>query len=91
MGFIGPKPLPLNRFSQRIFLVDLAARLSVRALELGLVVENLFDARWREAEFNYASNFRGADEPPSLVAMRHFSVGAPRSFLVTAAITWGAE
>ena len=91
LGFIGPKPLPLNRFSQRIFLVDLAARLSVRALELGLVVENLFDARWREAEFNYASNFRGADEPPSLVAMRHFSVGAPRSFLVTAAITWGAE
>jgi hypothetical protein len=49
-------------------------------MELGLSVENLLDARWREAEFNYVSNFRGPDAPASLLATRHFVAGAPRTF-----------
>ena len=52
-------------------------------VELGVSVENLLDARWREAEFNYVSNFRGPDAPASLLATRHFSAGAPRMALVT--------
>ncbi|TSC28443.1 TonB family protein [Corallococcus sp. Z5C101001] len=75
---IGPKPLPLDRFSESIFLFDVAARARWRAVELGLSVENLLDARWRESEFNYVSNFRGPDAPASLLATRHFSAGAPR-------------
>jgi len=77
-SYIGPKPLPLGRFSEPIFLVDAGARLSWKRLELGLELQNLFDARWREAEYNYVSNFRGAEAAPSLLATRHFSAGAPR-------------
>jgi iron complex outermembrane recepter protein len=76
---IGPKPLPLGRFSEPIFLFDTALRARWRAVELGLVVENLLDARWRESEFNYVSNFRGPEAPASLLATRHFSAGAPRT------------
>ncbi|NNC19506.1 TonB family protein [Corallococcus exiguus] len=76
---IGPKPLPLDRYSESIFLFDVAARARWRAVELGLSVENLLDARWRESEFNYVSNFRGPDAPASLLATRHFSAGAPRT------------
>ncbi|WP_224246271.1 TonB family protein [Hyalangium gracile] len=78
-GSIGPKPLPLGRFSEPIFLFDAAVRGRWQAVELGLTVENLLDARWREAEFNYVSNFRGPDAPASLLATRHFSAGAPRT------------
>ncbi|QRK04422.1 TonB-dependent receptor [Archangium violaceum] len=77
---IGPKPLPLDRYSEPIFLFDVAARARWKWMELGLTVENLLDARWREAEFNYVSNFRGPDAPASLLATRHFSAGAPRTF-----------
>jgi hypothetical protein len=80
---IGPKPLPLNRSSEPIFLFDVAARGQWRWVELGLSVENLLDARWREAEFNYVSNFRGPDAPASLLATRHFSAGAPRTLRAT--------
>ncbi|MET0401710.1 MAG: TonB family protein [Cystobacter sp.] len=80
---IGPKPLPLDRFSEPIFLFDVGASVRWRALELGVSLENLLDARWREAEFNYVSNFRGPDAPASLMATRHFSAGAPRMVLAT--------
>ncbi len=80
---IGPKPLPLGRFSEPIFLFDAAVRGRWKAVELGLTVENLLDARWRESEFNYVSNFRGPDAPASLLATRHFSAGAPRTVLGT--------
>jgi TonB family protein len=76
---IGPKPLPLDRFSQPIFLFDAALRGRWSSLELGLEVENLWDTRWRESEFNYVSNFRGPEAPASLLATRHFSAGAPRT------------
>ncbi|WP_257453854.1 TonB-dependent receptor domain-containing protein [Archangium lipolyticum] len=77
---IGPKPLPLDRYSDPIFLFDVAARARWNWMELGVSVTNLLDARWREAEFNYVSNFRGPDAPASLMATRHFSAGAPRTF-----------
>jgi iron complex outermembrane recepter protein len=76
---IGPKPLPLDRYSEPIFLFDAALRGRWKAVELGLTVENLLDTRWREAEFNYVSNFRGPEAPASLLATRHFAAGAPRT------------
>ncbi|AKQ70801.1 Nicel/Cobalt-specific TonB-dependent outer membrane receptor [Myxococcus hansupus] len=80
---IGPRPLPLDRYSAPIFLFDVGARARWKAVEVGLSVENLLDTRWRESEFNFVSNFRGPDAPPSLMATRHFTAGAPRTFMGT--------
>ncbi|GHG80265.1 TonB-dependent receptor [Comamonas sp. JC664] len=80
---IGPRPLPLDRYSAPVFLFDVGTRARWKAVEVGLSVENLLDTRWREAEFNFVSNFRGPDAPPSLMATRHFTAGAPRTFMGT--------
>ncbi|MCY1019170.1 TonB family protein [Pyxidicoccus sp. MSG2] len=80
---VGPRPLPLDRFSDSVFLFDVATRARWKDFEVGLAVENLLDTRWRETEFNYVSNFRGPDAPASLLATRHFSAGAPRTFTGT--------
>ncbi|WP_407667423.1 TonB family protein [Myxococcus dinghuensis] len=77
---IGPRPLPLNRYSAPVFLFDVATRARWDWVELGVEVENLLDTRWRETELNHVSNFRGPDAPASLLATRHFSAGAPRTF-----------
>lgn len=87
-SFIGPRPLPLGRFSEPIFLLDAGARLTWKALELGLDAQNLLDARWREAEYHYVSNFRGAEAAPSLLASRHFSAGAPFHLRATLSVNF---
>lgn len=81
--YVAPRPLPFEQLSPALATVDVAARLGYRGWQLGLEVTNLFDRRNREAVFNYASNFRGPDEPPSLLPQQHFSAGQPRAFLLT--------
>ncbi len=61
-------------------LVDLVAEHAVGATSLGLTVENLFDADWREAQFAEQSRVTAASE---LVEDIHFTPGAPLTALVT--------
>jgi hypothetical protein len=84
--YVAPRPLPLGTFSDPIFTVDASARARLAWIELALSAQNLLDARYRLAEFNYASNFRGADAPASLRASRTFAAGAPRAIMLTATV-----
>ncbi|MFY1827462.1 TonB family protein [Myxococcus fulvus] len=77
---VGPRPLPLDRYSEPVFLFDVATRARWSWVEFGVSVGNALDTRWRETELNYVSNFRGADAPASLLATRHFTAGPPRTF-----------
>lgn len=83
---IAPRPLPLGRFSDPILTIDAGASARWNRFELGLQSQNLLDARYRLAEYNYASSFRGASDPPSLRASRHFSAGPPRTVMATFAV-----
>ena len=56
--------------------------------EVGLVATNLLDRRYRLSEFNYASDFRTAQQP-TLVPSRHFAAGAPRGLFLTLTATLG--
>jgi outer membrane receptor protein involved in Fe transport len=93
--YVGPRPLPYGTRSDRIFTVDGNVTLGWRALSLSASVQNLFDVRYRMAEFNYASDFRTqatsamAVPSPTLVPVRHFTAGAPRTFLLSIGLTWG--
>lgn len=87
---VAPRPLPLGQFGEPVFLADAAARVRWRALELGLSVRNLFDARWRQAELNYPSNFADPAQAPSLRAARHFIAGEPRTLFLTLALHFGS-
>lgn len=83
LSHIAPRPLPLGKFSDPIFTVDASASARWQAIELGVSAQNLLDARYRQAEFNYASNFADPSLPASLRAARHVAPGAPRMLLVT--------
>lgn len=86
--FVGRRALPFGQRSGTIFTVDASATASWRIFELGLVATNLFDNRYRLAEYNFASNF-GSQSQPTLVPARHFSAGMPQAFYVTLSATVG--
>jgi outer membrane receptor protein involved in Fe transport len=68
---------------ETLFLVDASAAVGVGAFELGVSIMNLFDVQYREAEFNYASEFRPDPVAPNLLPVRHFTAGAPRTLMFT--------
>ncbi len=78
--YVGPRALPFGQRSDSIFTTDLTASLLWTNFELGLSVTNLFDARYRLGEYNYASNWNppGSGQQPSLVPERQFTAGPPR-------------
>ena len=78
LGFslIGPRPLPYGEETRTVALLDLGAGLNLRPLSLSVEVFNLADARWRDGEFVYVSNFDPLGVP-SLVPARHFTAGRP--------------
>jgi len=88
VSYVGERPLPFGEQSNTIFTTDLAANVRFRSIQLGLVTTNLFDRRYRVAEFNYVSDFR-SQPYPTLVAARHFTAGEPRAIYGTLTITFG--
>jgi outer membrane receptor protein involved in Fe transport len=64
-----------------VFLVDATAALQLSRVELSLDLFNLLDANWYDGEFAYASSFGGRSA--SLVPLRHVSVGAPRTLMLS--------
>ena len=80
---VGQRPLPLGEVADPFALVDVALGARWRMVEVGAALQNLFDARYRSAELNYVSNFRDPELPPSMMAARHYSAGAPRTFMLT--------
>jgi outer membrane receptor protein involved in Fe transport len=60
-------------------LLDLSARYRFRSAEAFLSVENVANARWREAQFFFDSRLPG--EPTGGVPDIHFTPGTPRTFL----------
>ena len=83
IGFVGPKPLPLDTESEPTLNVDVGARARWRFVELGVMAQNIFDIDNRDVELSYPSNFDATGGPSSLRAARHFAAGRPQSFFVT--------
>ncbi|MEM1415173.1 MAG: TonB-dependent receptor, partial [Myxococcota bacterium] len=81
--YVGERPLPLGQVAEPFSLVDVALGARWRFIEVGVALRNLFDARYRSDELNYPSNFRDPELPPSMRPSRHFSAGAPRTYLLT--------
>ena len=55
-------------------LVDLLLSYRIQKYEFGLTIDNLFDTRWREAQFNTKSRLRDESIPVSEI---HFTPGTP--------------
>ncbi|MCA2977531.1 MAG: TonB-dependent receptor [Myxococcaceae bacterium] len=87
--YVGRRALPFGERSDVIFVTDANVEASWRGVTLGLSALNLFDTRYRLSEFNFASDFRTAPPFPTLVPVRHFTAGAPRTVLLTLAFSLG--
>lgn len=83
---LGPRNLPFGDRAQGFVLVDLRARLLVERLGVIIDVQNLFDMRWRDGEYTFASRWT-PDTVASLVPARHFTAGQPRTLTVTLELT----
>ncbi len=87
--YVGPRPLPYGEESEDTFTIDTSGTLTWKNYELGLVITNLLDKQYRLGEYNFASDFRSTQQPPTLVPERMFSAGAPRQIFATFAIRIG--
>jgi outer membrane receptor protein involved in Fe transport len=92
LNWVGRRPLPYGQRSDALFVVDANTEWQWRNFTLGLSVTNLFNRRYRLAEFNYVSNFQATQlSPPPLVPARHFVAGAPFAFWISLAINLGGD
>jgi TonB dependent receptor/TonB-dependent Receptor Plug Domain len=79
---VGPRPAnQVNSVEARGYTVaELFARRPFGRFDVGLAVDNLFDATWNEAQFATTSRLRGEQAP---VTDLHFTPGVPRAFQVS--------
>ena len=92
--YVGPRPLPYGERSDTIFTVDSAATIGWWFATLSLGVQNLFDTRYRLGEYNYASDFTPVTHSapfPTLVPVRQFTAGAPRTVLFSISLNYGGS
>ena len=88
--YVGRRALPYGERSDVIFTIDGSAGVGWRNFDVGVSVSNLLDRQYRLGEFNFTSDFHG-EPSPTLVPVRHFAAGAPRTVLFTFGIRLGGE
>jgi hypothetical protein len=88
VSYVGRRPLPYGELSDTIFLSDASIGLGWSIWNVRLVGQNLFDARYKLGEYNYASDFHSAPAP-TLVPERSFTAGAPQQILLSLSATLG--
>jgi iron complex outermembrane recepter protein len=88
VSYVGRRPLPYSQLSDIIFISDASASLQWDVFTVRLSATNLFDAKYRLGEYNYASDFHSQPEP-TLAPERSFTAGAPRFVLLSLGATFG--
>ncbi len=88
LSYVGPRPLPYGERSDLYFLSDVSLGAGWSIFDVRLSSQNLFDAKYRLGEYNYASNFHTGPEP-TLVPERSFTAGAPRTVFLSVSATLG--
>ncbi len=73
---IAPRPLAHGATGAPITVVNLLGGVRLGRFDIDLQIDNVFDARWREGEYHFASRF-SLDEPPSMLPKLHYSAGRP--------------
>lgn len=79
---LSSRPLPYGQFAAPVATLDARAALGFGPVELGIDLYNLTDARYAAIEYAYASDWTPSEVPSRLPA-RHFSAGAPFTFMVS--------
>ena len=78
---VGPRPLPYGATSSTVALVDVGASYRQGHIQIDVQLDNLFNSRWKEGEYNFASWF-DRDTPRSAIPALHHLAGPPRTVRV---------
>ena len=88
VSYVGRRPLPYSEFSDIIFVSDASLSLNWSIWTVRFSGQNLFDAKYKLGEYNYASDFH-SQTAPTLAPQRAFTAGAPQTLMLTVAATLG--
>lgn len=91
VNFVGPRALPFSQTSASTLELDASASVRWSFVRLGLLAQNLTDARYPLTEYYYASNFRPPGLPPTLAPTEQFTAAPPFSLLATLSFLFDAE
>ncbi|MBW2736092.1 MAG: TonB-dependent receptor, partial [Deltaproteobacteria bacterium] len=83
--WLGPRPLAHGAEAASAAIAQITAGWRWRWLELGLQVDNLFDTRWREAEYHFASFWDHSATRSSLPVL-HYVAGPPLTALLSVGV-----
>lgn len=81
--FVPGRPLPFQEFGDPFYLLSFGASVRFWHVEVGVEARNLLNLQYRNAEFNYASNFIGPGAVPPRLPQRHFAAGEPFNIMGT--------
>ena len=90
VSYVGPRPLPYGATSDTIFISDASVGFTWSLFNVRFWGQNLFDAKYRLGEYNYASDFHSMPAP-TLAPQRAFTAGAPQTLYVSLGITFGGR
>jgi iron complex outermembrane recepter protein len=85
--FLSPRPLPFGQFAAPVSLLDLSAGVRVGPVGLTLEVFNVIGTRYAATEYSFVSSWDSSGIP-SRVPARHFSAGAPRTFVGSISVSF---
>jgi TonB family protein len=88
LSYVGQRPLPYGELSDVIFISDASAGLGWSIWNVRLSGQNLFNAKYKLGEYNYASDFHSQAEP-TLAPERSFTAGAPQTLMLSISATLG--
>ncbi|MEQ8272039.1 MAG: TonB-dependent receptor [Deltaproteobacteria bacterium] len=85
--YLAPRPLPFSETAEGFFVAEAAIGAEYDRFALSVEAQNLFDARYRDAEFVYASDFNPGGGT-SMVPARHFTAGPPLTLQATLTVNY---
>jgi TonB family protein len=88
--YVGRRALPFGERSDSIFTVDGSLDVAWRNVDVAVSALNLLDRQYRLGEYNFTSDFH-SQPAPTLVPVRTFTAGAPRTVLFTVGVRLGGS
>lgn len=88
LSYVGRRALPYGQRSDTILDVDASLSVGYRNFDVGVSATNLFDNHYKQAEYNFVSDWRSS-AAPTLVPARHFAAGPPRQILFSLSASFG--
>jgi hypothetical protein len=90
INFVGPRALPFSQTAASTIELDASVSVRWSYFKLGVLAQNLTNAKYPLTEYFYASNF-GSRPAPTLTPTQHFTAAPPLSVLATLSILFDAE